>query len=476
MRGIEEKRSFMLVKDKGFYKTIFLVSLPAALQSLISFLVVIADNVMVSFVEDGVNAQAAVSQVNSITTFYTATILGVVGGSAVLISQYWGKNDIIQIKKIFSVVMRFSLGVALVFVALGIICPRAIVSLMVGKDSTAVTEYAVTYFRIVCFSWLPYAICYTLVGMLRCVEVVKVALYTSVVALVVDVGLNYILSFGKLGFPAMGVAGIAVGTLVSRIVELIIVLVFTFCIQKKIPVKLKDFFKTEKVLVKDYVRYGVPVLLTDMQWALVGLLKVAIIGHVSAVFMAANSIANSMIDLSTLFAFSLANGACVVVGKAVGRGDYTLARQYSNTIQLMFLAIGILMCAAVLIFNRAFVSLYGTADDPEVRQMSITFINIVAISLIGTSYHASCFKGINRGSGDSRFIALVDMICGWGVVIPLMLLTTFVFHSPLPVIFFCTRIDQCFKWIFALVRLRGNKWIKNVTRKTGTEGLPDTTG
>ena len=127
----------------------------------------------------------------------------------------------------------------------------------------------------------------------------------------------------------MGVAGIAVGTLVSRIVELIIVLVFTFCIQKKIPVKLKDFFKTEKVLVKDYVRYGVPVLRTDMQWAVVGLLKVAIIGHVSAVFMAANSIANSMIDLSTLFAFSLANGACVVVGKAVGRGDYTLARQYS---------------------------------------------------------------------------------------------------------------------------------------------------
>ena len=101
MRGVEEKRSFMLVKDKGFYKTIFLVSLPAALQSLISFLVVIADNVMVSFVEDGVNAQAAVSQVNSITTFYTATILGVVGGSAVLISQYWGKNDIIQIKKLF---------------------------------------------------------------------------------------------------------------------------------------------------------------------------------------------------------------------------------------------------------------------------------------------------------------------------------------------------------------------------------------
>ena len=455
----------MFVKDKDFYRTIFLVSLPAALQSLISFLVVIADNVMASYVEGGVNVQAAVGQVNSITTFYTATILGVVGGSAVLISQYWGKQDLLQIKRICSVVMRFCLGTAAVFLLAGILFPRTVVSLVVRTDSTEVTEYALTYFRIVCFSWLPYAVCYTLVGMLRCVEVVKITLYTSAVALVVDVGLNYVLTFGKLGLPQMGVAGIAVGTLVSRIVELVIVLIFTVRVQKRIPVKLKDFMKTERTLVKDYVRYGLPVMLTDMQWALVGLLKVAIIGHVNAVFMAANGIANSMIDLSTLFAFSLANGACVVVGKAVGKGDYDTARQYSKTIQLMFLCIGIVMCGLMVLLNKPFVSLYGSAKDPEVFRLSVTFIYIVAISLIGTCYHASCFKGINRGGGDSRFVAFVDMICGWVVVIPSMLLSAFVFHASMPVIFFCTRVDQCFKWFVAMLRLRGNRWIKNVTRE-----------
>jgi len=166
-----------------------------------------------------------------------------------------------------------------------------------------------------------------------------------------------------------------------------------------------------------------------------------------------------------MFTFALAGGACVVVGKAVGKGDYDTARAYSKTIQIMFACIGVVMAALVFALREPFTRMYGSAADPAVFGMSVEMIAILAVTLIGTSYHASCFIGINRGAGDSRFVAMVDMICGWLVVLPATLLAAFVFRWPLPVVFLCTRIDQCFKWIIAFIRLRGNKWIRNITRE-----------
>jgi Na+-driven multidrug efflux pump len=196
------------------------------------------------------------------------------------------------------------------------------------------------------------------------------------------------------------------------------------------------------------------------------MLKAAIIGHLGGTFMAANSIATSMGDLGTLFAFGLAGGAAVVVGKAVGRGDYAAAKEYSKTIEIMFFLIGVIMAGAVYLLRVPFVSLYGSSSDPEVFTLSVEIIGILAVTLLGTTYHASCFVGINRGAGDSRFVALVDMICGWLIVLPMTFLAAFVWRWPLPLVFLATRIDQCFKWIIAFWRLRGDKWIKNVTRES----------
>ena len=221
----------------------------------------------------------------------------------------------------------------------------------------------------------------------------------------------------------------------------------------------------DKTMFRDYLFYGVPVGVTDAQWALIGMLKSAIIGHLGGVFMAANSIATSMHNLGTLFTFGLAGGAAVVVGKAVGRGDYDTARQYSKTIQIMFVVVGVIMASTVYLVRVPFTSLYGSSADPEVFSLSVQIIAILAVTTLGTTYHASCFVGINRGAGDSRFVALVDMICGWLIVLPLTYLAAFVWHWSLPLVFLCTRIDQCFKWIIAFFRLRGDRWIKNVTRE-----------
>ncbi len=453
-----------MVRDKQFYRTIFRIALPMAFQSLISFLVVLADDIMVSSMPDGVAAQAAVSQINAVTAFYTATLLGLVGGSGVLISQYWGKQDIQRIKMIFSIVTMLCLSVAALFVILLLLFPDTVIGMVIKANDLQTVKMAGEYLAIACFSYLPFALTAALTGMLRAMEVVRVMLYATIVSLLTNVGLNYVLIFGKLGLPAMGVHGAAIATLVSRLVELVIVWVYTFKVQKAIDIKPRDLVRTEKWLIRDYIRYGLPVGITDMQWSLVGMLKAVIIGQMGSLFAAANNIATAMANLGTMFTFALAGGASVVVGKAVGTGEYDKAREYSKTIQIMFFFIGLVMAAVVYLLRVPFTSLYGTAKNPEVFSLSTAMISLLALTLVGTSYHASCFVGINRGAGDSRFVALVDMICGWVIVLPVTALAAFVFKAPLPIVFLCTRIDQCFKWIIAFIRLRGNKWIKNVTR------------
>lgn len=454
-----------LVRDKEFYKSIFRISLPAAFSSLVSFLVVVADDIMVSHSDGGATAQAAVSQINALTAFYTATLLGLVSGSSVLISQYWGKKDLTRIKRIFSIVFLISVFTSFVFVLVAKFIPEPIVHLVMKKDNAEATKLALRYFAVVCFSWIPYAVTNSLTGMLRSVEVVKVTLYVSVCSLFMNIGLNYLFIFGAspIGLPAMGVEGAAIATVITRVMEMLIVCFYTFRVQKVIDIRPRDFLSFNKTLARDYAKFGLPVGLTDMQWSFIGMLKAAIIGQLTTGFIAANSITNSMMNLGTMFTFALAGGACVMVGKVVGKGDYETAREYSNTIQIMFALIGVVMALFVFLLRAPFTKLYGSAEDPEVFSLATTMIAIGAATLLGTSYHASCFVGINRGAGDSRFVAKVDMICGWLIVLPSMMLAVH-FGWPLPIVFLMTRIDQCFKWLIAFIRLRGNKWIKNVTR------------
>jgi len=451
----------LFVKDKEFFKTMVRLSLPTAFRSLLSLLVLTVDNVMVSHFS--AQTLAPVSQANSVSTFVTAALTGMAGGAVVLISQYWGKRDTRAVKKVFAVACAACAALALLFMAAILLFPQAVISLVLDSSQTAITPIAISYLRISCLAYLPLALSNAISSVLRGIEVVKVTLYATVISLLSNVALNYVLIFGRFGLPSMGVEGAALATVIARAIEFAVVWVYCFRVQKAVNFQPRDLLIHEKWAWRDYFRFGAPVGLTDAQWALVGLLKMSIIGHLGATMMSAVNLTDTMMNLGTMFTFALAGGACVVVGKAVGQGDLVKVRQYSNTIQVMFAIIGIVMALIVIALRVPFISLYGQPE--EVESLASSMILIGALTMIGTSYHASCFTGINRGAGDSRFVMTVDLICGWLVVLPLTYLAAFHFHWPLPIVFLCTRIDQCFKWIIAFIRLRGKKWIKNVTRK-----------
>ena len=456
-----------MVREKEFYRSILRIALPSALQSLIGLLVVTADDVMVSSLDAEKLAMSAVAQTNAITAFFSSIILGLTSGASVLIAQYWGKQDTVRIKRVFSIVVALCGAISVITVLLVSLFPELLLRVTISGDKTDMMDVARAYFVIVCFSYIPYAISTALVGMLRSVEVVGITLITSILSLFTNVTLNWVLIFGKLdfiGIPAMGVRGAALATVIARVVELAVVWHYTFRVQKRLDITPRELRIHEKWLWRDYARYGLPVGIGDTQWALIGILKAVIIGRLAQEFIAANSITNTMMNLGTVFSFALSGGACVVVGKAVGSKEYGKARAYSNTIQVMFLCFGVLTAGIVILLRGPFVALYGEST-PEVSRLAQLMIFVGALTLIGTTYHASCFVGINRGAGDGRFVMIVDMICGWLIVLPATLLAAFYFKWPPEIIFLCTRIDQTFKWIIAYFRLRGDKWIRNVTRE-----------
>lgn len=448
-----------MVRERAFYLTIWTIALPSAFQGFMSLLVVLVDNMMVSTLGDTV--MAGVSQSNAVTSLLTATVGGLVGGSAVLIAQYWGKQDTARIRRVFAIVVWICALVAAAFIAVVLIAPEGVLRLLV--DDPEIIAAGMPYLTLVCWSFLPYAGSAALVGMLRSVEIVRVTLYTTILSLVSNICLNYVFIFGKFGLPAMGARGAALATVLARCLEFALVWLYTFRVQKRFAIRPRDLLRGDRELLRDYGRYGLPVGLTDAQWAVIGVFKMMIIGRLGAQMITANNIAESLMQLGMILTSSLAGGACVVIGKTVGAGDYAKTRAYSTTIQWMFLGIGVLMAAIVYLVRTPFAQLYPGISGAS-KTLAAEMLALGAVTMIGTTYHASCFVGINRGAGDSRFVMIVDTVCGWLVVLPLSYLAAFVWKLPMPWVFLMLRVDQLFKWIIAFFRLRGNKWIRNVTR------------
>ena len=451
------------MKDRQFYRSILRLALPAAFQSLMSLLVTMADNLMVSSLDDGGLSLAAVAQSNSITNFVNAALLGLSAGAVVLVSQYWGRRDIQRIKPLCAAAFTLTISLASLVILVLLAFPGAVLRLVISSEETAITALALEYLPVLSLSYLPFAFTAAAIAVLRGVEVVRVTLYATIGSLISNITLNYILIFGKLGFPALGVQGAAIATVLARLIEAGIVIFYLFRVQKSLPLQPQDLARHRAWAWKDYARYGLPVGLTDAQWALVGMLKMMIIGQMGRVMINAAAVTDMLFNLGTLFTFALAGGAAVLVGKAVGSGDTQLARLYSRRIQVMFLLIGLVMATLVFFLRRPFFSLYHL--DAQTLTLALTMAAICAPTLVGTSYHASCFVGINRGAGDSRFVMMVDMICGWLIVLPSAFIAAFVLKLPAHWVYFSTRIDQSFKWVIAFLRLRGNKWIHDVTRK-----------
>jgi len=448
-----------LVKKPEFYKTLLMLAIPMALQNLLSMSVNFADNIMVG--QLGERAVAGVLMANQVQNVLNMLVVGISASLVVLAAQYWGKRDIENVKSVAAIGIRVGLLVGLIVSIVTLLFPASV--LRIFTNDTGVIEEGVRYISILAFSYVFFCLTHTLMGTMRCVEVVKIGVVVSLSTLTISVVGNYLLIFGNFGFPELGIQGAAIATLTARIVEAVIMVIYVRFIDKRLKFRFKELLSTNKQLLADFFRYGLPVMGGDVSWGMIGALKIAIMGRMGESAMAANGISAILFGLITVMVWSTSGASGVIIGKTVGSGDYDLVKQYARTMQVIFVCLGLVAGFTLFNVRDLFISLYNFQEETQI--LARQFMTILSFSVIFTAYHAPCFTGIIRAGGDTKFVFIVDSICSWAFVLPMAFLAAFVFNAPPWVVFLCIFSDQFYKWIIAAIKTNRFGWIRNLTRE-----------
>ncbi|WP_148411891.1 MATE family efflux transporter [Murimonas intestini] len=451
-----------MTKDRGFYKNFFTIYIALVLQNVISLSVNLADNMMLgAYSEVSLSGVAAVNQIQ----FIFQQLLTAIGdGLVIFCSQYWGKKQTGSMKKISATAMHMALGTAVILFILVSLFPSRAVG-MFTTDGAIISE-GVRYMNIMRFTYIFFAVTMTLLATLRSVEIVKIAFYLSLSTLVINCGINYVLIYGRFGAPELGVAGAAIGTLTARIVECAAVIVYIVKKEKSLRLKLSDYFHTDRVLQKDYIKVTLPMLVVQGLWGLNTAMQTVILGHMTTGAIAANSAASTLFMLVKSTAVGAASTASVIIGKTIGTGDIPKVKEYSRTLQRMFLIIGVFSGILLFFIRIPVLSLYDLS--PSTKAMADTFLIILSVVCVGMSYQMPTNNGIIRGGGSAIFVVKMDIISIWCIVIPLSLIMAFVVKASPAVVVCCLNADQIFKCVPAYLKSHYGNWIRTLTRNEET--------
>ncbi len=449
----------LITRDRGFYASLFRLTRVIVLQNLITFSVNLADNVMIGrYSEAALNGVAMANQIQFLLQMFAG---GIAAGISVIASQYWGQRRTEPIRRILAVGFVLGLAGSAILTGFAAAAPRGLLGLL--TDSEAVIAEGARYVRILCASYCAFTATQILLGALRSVETVRIGFWVSLISLVVNVGLNWVLIFGHLGFPELGVRGAAAATLAARLTELAVVAVYALCFDKKLRLRVRDLFRLEKSYLRDFLKSGLPLVLSNLSWGLAMSVQTAIIGRLGDDVISANSIAVTLFQVVSVVIYGAASATSVVIGKTVGEGRFEAAKEYARTLQLLYLALGVLSSAALLAAREPTIRLYSSISEQSAA-MARSFVTVLCVTIVGTAYQLSCLTGIVSGGGQTSFVFVNDLIFMWGVVLPASLLAAFVFRlSPL-VVFLCLKSDQILKCAVAVVKVNRFTWIRQLTR------------
>ena len=447
----------LLTKEKGFYKNFFSLWYVLVLNNVIVLGVNLADNIMLgNFSEAALSGATACNQLQFI---FQQLILGISNTLVMMGSQHWGQQNTRSIKKLASGAVLFGTVISAVMFLLATLIPDRLV--MIFTSSDAILAEGMEYLRIIKYTYPIFALTNILIPTMRSVESVRIGFYVSLSTLVVNVSLNYILIFGKLGFPAMGTTGAALATLIARAVELLVVIVYIALVDKKLKWRLSDLKDFDGGLFKIFLLTSLPVMICDGLFGVSTALQTAILGHMNDAAISANSVASTLFQLLKVASVGSAGAAAVIIGKTIGEGRLDKTREYAKTLQILFLGIGILTGITLFFLRTPIISAYKISE--EAKELANGFLLVLCVTSVGTAYQMPTNTGIVRGGGDAKYVLRMDIISIWCIVLPISFLAAFVFHWHPVAVIACLNADQVFKCIPGVIKCNRFNWMKKLT-------------
>jgi putative MATE family efflux protein len=452
-------RTKMITNEtKSFYRNVFALVIPLAVQNLINVGVTTADVVMLGKV--GETVLSASSLAGQVQFIMTLLLFGLTSGATVLTSQYWGKKDIRSIEKVMGITLRIGILVAAVFSCVAILIPEKLMRIYTSEPEVILE--GVKYLRIIAIAYVLNAITMIYLNIMRSVERVIISTIVYSASLIINIILNAILIFGLIGFKPMGIEGAATATLIARVIELLIVVVYEWKVKHEVHPHVMDILKMDKILLKDFLILSMPVLFNELVWGAGASANTAVMGHLGSAAVAANSVAQVTRQIATVVAFGVAASAAIILGKAIGEEKYEEAKRYSKRFVGLSVLFGLAGGILILIL-RPFIMESLSLSETAKNYLGMMMI-VMSYFALFQAYNANLIVGVFRSGGDTKIGLIMDAGSMWGCSILLGAAAAFLFKFSVPVVYVLLMSDEIIKLPFTTQRYKSYKWLKNITR------------
>ncbi|NLY45643.1 MAG: MATE family efflux transporter [Tissierella sp.] len=446
-----------LFKDKEFFLTIISLVIPITLQSLISSSLNMVDNLMIGKLGEG--AIAAVGLVNQYFFIFMLCLSGINAGAGIFMSQFWGKKDIKNIRKMLGLDLVLSVIVSIIFSGFAILAPEIIIKIFT-KDPMVVA-LGTEYIRVISITFLVTSITQAYSTALRCIGDARQPMFGSLIGIFTNAFLNWVLIFGNFGFPAMGVAGAAIATSIARLVEMAYILVAAYKSNDVIPCKIKEIMGFNSDFVKIYFKTSSSVIINELVWSL-GLSAYSIIyAKIGISEVASMQIANTINNMFMVLCIGLATAASIMIGNKIGEGREDLATNYAMKLGILAPMVGVVSGIALWLSAPSIVGIFNI--NAGTAKMTIDVLGIMSIFAPLRFFNVLMIVGVFRGGGDTTYSMLVQLGTIWLFAIPAGFIAAVYFKLSLQVVFFILTLEEVVKIGFEIKRLRSHKWLKDVS-------------
>lgn len=444
------------INKKDLFKSLLIVALPIALQSLIASSLNLVDNLMVgSLGEEELNAVGVSVQIYFI---HWMMLFGFTSGAATFMAQFFGAGDMKSIRRTTGFAVCVNVSVSLLFFAAAMFFPQYV--LRIFTNFPQIIQLGTGYVRMGAFAFLFVAVTVPFTTALRATQQTRLPLYISIVAFASNTFLNYIFIFGSWGAPRMGVTGAALGTVISRCIELALTLFVVFGRKNIIAGRLSEFLSFDKKFAVRIVKNAIPTTINETMWGLGTALYVAAFARVGITAAAAVQACNTINNLFMMACFSVGDATLILVGQKLGQGKTEIAFQMAKQLLKVGTVIGVCTGAGLVLCGKPLLGLFDFT--PQGAEYAFRILIVYGCTMWLSLYNAIHITGVLRCGGDTRFAMLAEVLCVWCVGVPMAFLTALILKWPIYFAVLAVKSEEFVKGILLTKRFFSKKWAKNI--------------
>lgn len=448
----------LLFHDRAFYRVLLRLAIPIILQNFITAAMNIIDVAMIG--QLGETAVAAVGLSNQAFFVLSLLLFGISSGSAIFTAQFWGQRDVANVRRVLGLCLFLGVSGGTVFTIISVFFPSAFLGIY--TRDLAVIEAGSPYLRISGLGYILTAITFSYASILRSTEEVRLPMLVSVIAIIFKTVLSYLLIFGHLGLPQLGILGGAIGTVVARFLECVLLISLTYLRKTAAAASLSEMNGFKGGYLRKYIKTAMPVAFNELAWSLGITTYNLVYARIGTEAIAAMNIVFSIENLAFVAFIGISEATGIMIGNRIGAGEEQQAYQYARRSIILGVMGALMIGGVILLSSGAILSIYNISATA--RDYSHKVLIISALSLWLRVTNLLIIVGVIRAGGDTRFGMVLDVSSIWLVGVPLALLGGFVFHLPVYHVYLLIMAEEAIKLAIGLYRFASKRWINNLVR------------